>query len=178
MKVQKATSENVLEVMYLLQHCIEDFNKNSVYQWNVAYPDYNRLLVEVENNSLYNTPPVIPIFTAYQTLLWIKSMGGVEGMFKRNTEKADMLYNEIERNKLFRTTVAKEDRSIMNVCFVMNEEYKDLEADFATFSSAKGMLGIKGHRSVGGFRASLYNALELESVKALVEAMQEFEASH
>jgi phosphoserine aminotransferase len=134
--------------------------------------------VHIENNSLYNTPPVIPIFTAYQTLLWIKSNGGVEGMFKRNTEKADMLYNEIERNKLFRTTVAKEDRSIMNVCFVMNEEYKDLEADFATFSSAKGMLGIKGHRSVGGFRASLYNALELESVKALVEAMQEFEASH
>ena len=134
--------------------------------------------VHIENNSLYNTPPVIPIFTAYQTLLWIKSMGGVEGMFKRNTEKADMLYNEIDRNKLFRTTVAKEDRSIMNVCFVMNDEYKDLEADFATFSSAKGMLGIKGHRSVGGFRASLYNALELESVKALVEAMQEFEASH
>ncbi len=134
--------------------------------------------IHAENNSLYNTPPVIPIFTAYQTLLWIKSNGGVDGMFKRNTEKANMLYNEIDRNKIFKATVAKEDRSIMNVCFVMNEEYKDLEADFDTFSKSKGMVGIKGHRSVGGFRASLYNALELESVKALVETMQEFESKH
>jgi phosphoserine aminotransferase len=134
--------------------------------------------IHAENNSLYNTPPVIPIFTAYQTLLWIKANGGVEGMYKRNTEKADLLYKEIERNKLFKGTVAKEDRSIMNVCFIMNDEYKDLEPEFASFSSAKGMVGIKGHRSVGGFRASLYNALELESVKALVDCMQEFEKLH
>jgi phosphoserine aminotransferase len=134
--------------------------------------------IHVENNSLYNTPPVIPIFTAYHTLLWIKSNGGVEGMYKRNTEKADLLYKEIERNKLFKGTVAIEDRSIMNVCFVMNEEYKDLEPEFASFSSAKGMVGIKGHRSVGGFRASLYNALELESVIALIDTMKEFESKH
>jgi phosphoserine aminotransferase len=134
--------------------------------------------IHAENNSLYNTPPCIPIFTAYHTLLWIKKNGGVEGMYKRNTEKANLLYNEIERNKLFKGTVAVEDRSLMNVCFIMNDQYKDLEAEFGTFAAGKGMVGIKGHRSVGGFRASLYNALELESVKALVDAMQEFESKH
>ncbi len=132
----------------------------------------------IDKNSMFNTPPVIPIFAALQTLKWIKANGGVEGAYKRNVEKAEVLYKEIDRNKLFKGTVAKEDRSLMNICFVMNEEYKSLETEFAEFAASKGMIGIKGHRSVGGFRASTYNALPLESVKALVEVMQEFEAKH
>ncbi|MCF6366314.1 MAG: 3-phosphoserine/phosphohydroxythreonine transaminase [Bacteroidales bacterium] len=132
----------------------------------------------IDKNSMFNTPPVIPIFTALQTMKWVKANGGVEGMNKRNTEKADALYNEIERNKLFKGTVAKEDRSIMNICFVMNDEYKSLEAEFAEFAASRGMTGIKGHRSVGGFRASVYNALSIESVNALIDVMKEFEANH
>ena len=97
---------------------------------------------------------------------------------KKNQEKAAVLYDEIDRNKLFRGTAVPEDRSLMNVCFVMNDEYKELEAEFATFAAERGMIGIKGHRSVGGFRASLYNALEMDSVKALVDAMKEFESKH
>jgi phosphoserine aminotransferase len=134
--------------------------------------------IHAENNSMYNTPPVIPVFTALQTLRWIKANGGVAGMKKRNDEKASKLYAEIDRNKMFKSTVQGDDRSIMNVCFIMNEEYKDFEAEFAKFSSEKGMLGIKGHRSVGGFRASIYNALEIESVDALIQTMQEFEKMH
>jgi len=132
----------------------------------------------IDKNSMFNTPPVIPIFTALQTLKWVKANGGVEGMNKRNNEKADALYGEIERNKLFKGTVAKEDRSIMNICFVMNDEYKDLESKFAEFAAEKGMIGIKGHRSVGGFRASVYNALSIESINALVDAMKEFESNN
>jgi len=132
----------------------------------------------IDKNSMFNTPPVIPVFTALQTLKWVKANGGVEGMNKRNTEKAETLYTEIDRNKMFKGTVAKEDRSIMNVCFIMNDEYKDFEADFAELSASKGMIGIKGHRSVGGFRASIYNALSIESVNALVDVMKEFEANN
>lgn len=132
----------------------------------------------IENNSLYNTPPVVSIFTALQTLKWIKSLGGINAMEKMNIEKADLLYSEIDRNKLFTGTANVEDRSIMNVCFVMKEAYKDLEKEFLDFAISKGMVGIKGHRSVGGFRASLYNALPLESVKALVDTMKEFESKH
>ena len=132
----------------------------------------------VKNGSMFNTPPVIPIYAAYHTLTWLKESGGVEEMYKRNVEKAAILYDEIDRNKLFRGTVAKEDRSLMNICFVMNDEYKELEKPFDTFAASKGMLGIKGHRSVGGFRASTYNALPKESVIELVKAMQEFEKKH
>jgi len=133
-------------------------------------------MTHIKKESLFNTPPVIPIFAALQTLKWIKGKGGVEGMHKINQEKADMLYNEIERNKLFQACVGnEEDRSLMNVTFVMNEEYKDLEKEFLEFATERGMIGIKGHRSVGGFRASLYNALPKESVLALIEAMKEFE---
>ncbi len=131
----------------------------------------------IDKGSMFNTPPVIPIFAAYQTMLWIKANGGVEGMEKIVAEKADLLYGEIDRNPLFVGTVAKEDRSLMNVCFVMSEGNKELEADFMSFATDKGMIGLKGHRSVGGFRASTYNALPLESVKALVACMQEFENS-
>ena len=129
----------------------------------------------IDKDSMFNTPPVLPIFAALQTLKWYKEQGGVKVLQKKNQEKAAVLYDEIDRNKLFRGTVATEDRSIMNVCFVMNDEYKELESSFAEFAAAAGMVGIKGHRSVGGFRASLYNAMPLESVKALVETMKEFE---
>ena len=129
----------------------------------------------IDKDSMFNTPPVLPIFAALQTLKWYKEQGGVKVLQKKNQEKAAVLYDEIDRNKLFRGTAVPEDRSLMNVCFVMNDEYKELESSFAEFAAAAGMVGIKGHRSVGGFRASLYNAMPLESVKALVETMKELE---
>jgi phosphoserine aminotransferase len=133
----------------------------------------------IDGGSMFNTPPVMPIYSAMLTLRWIKKNGGVEAMAKRAKERADLLYGEIDRNKLFKATVNDpNDRSYMNICFVMNEEYKDLEADFLKFATERGMVGIKGHRSVGGFRASCYNALPLESVQALVDCMQEFEKLH
>jgi phosphoserine aminotransferase len=124
---------------------------------------------------MFNTPPVFPIFIMTETLKWLKNLGGLEAMYKINKEKAALLYNEIERNKMFVGTAAVEDRSIMNICFVMSEEYKDKEDAFMAFAKERGMVGIKGHRSVGGFRASTYNACPVESVKALVSCMQEFE---
>ncbi len=133
----------------------------------------------VSKGSMFNTPPVLPIFCALQTLKWIKAQGGVKEMERRAKERADLLYGEIDRNKMFRGTVTcKEDRSYMNICFVMADEYKELEAEFLQFAVSKGMVGIKGHRDVGGFRASCYNAMPLESVQALVACMQEFEAEH
>ena len=123
----------------------------------------------VDKGSMFNTPPVVPIFCALQTLKWIKAQGGVKEMERRAIERADLLYAEIDRNKMFRGTAAKEDRSLMNICFVMADEYKDLEADFLKFATERGMSGIKGHRSVGGFRASCYNAMPLEGVQALVD---------
>lgn len=132
----------------------------------------------ISKDSMFNTPPVLPIYAALQTLRWYKEQGGVLALQDKNIEKAAILYDEIDRNKLFKGTVVPEDRSIMNVCFVMNEEYKELESEFNTFASSKGMVGIKGHRSVGGFRASLYNAMPKSSVEALVEVMKEFEKLH
>lgn len=130
---------------------------------------------EPKNNSMFNTPPVFSIFVMHETLKWIKEQGGVAAMQRRNQEKATLLYNEIDRNRVFVGTAEKEDRSLMNVCFVMAPEYKEHEAEFMEFAKARGMVGIKGHRSVGGFRASLYNACELSDVQALVDCMQEFE---
>ena len=159
-----------------------DFSKyNAVYAGgHVDRPlptmlDYR---THIKKDSMFNTPPVLPIFSALQTLKWYKEQGGIKVLQKKNQEKAAVLYDEIDRNKLFRGTVAVEDRSLMNVCFVMNDEYKELEKEFADFAAAAGMVGIKGHRSVGGFRASLYNAMPIESVKALVQTMQEFEKKH
>ena len=129
----------------------------------------------IDKESMFNTPPVVPVFAALQTLKWLKAQGGVAAMEKINIRKANLLYDEIDRNPLFRGTVAKEDRSLMNICFVMNDEYAPLEKEFLTFASERGLVGLKGHRSTGGFRASTYNALPEESVKALVSAMQEFE---
>ena len=132
----------------------------------------------IDNGSMFNTPPVLPIYTALQTLKWLKAQGGLAEIEKRNIAKAELLYNAIDNSKMFVGTAAKEDRSLMNICFVMKDEYKDLEADFMKFATEKGMVGIKGHRSVGGFRASTYNALPIESVQALVECIQEFEKLH
>lgn len=132
----------------------------------------------INNNSMYNTPPVFPVYVIRETLKWIKSIGGVEEIYRRNKEKADMLYAEIDRNALFRGTAEKEDRSLMNICFVMNPEYEALAPEFMEFAKERGMVGIKGHRLVGGFRASCYNALPKESVEALIATMQEFEKLH
>lgn len=131
--------------------------------------------LHIEGGSMYNTPPVFPIFVMKETLKWLKGIGGVEAINKINVRKAGLLYDEIDRNRLFIGTAAKEDRSIMNVCFVMAPGYEDLQDTFLEFAKSKGMVGIKGHRSVGGFRASIYNACPEESVQALVECMQEFE---
>ncbi len=132
----------------------------------------------VDKGSMFNTPPVVPIYTALENLRWIKKMGGVEAMDRRARERADMLYAEIDRNKLFHGTVAAEDRSVMNICFVMNDEYAELEKPFLEYATAHGMVGIKGHRSVGGFRASCYNAQTVEGVQALIKCMKDFEAEH
>jgi phosphoserine aminotransferase len=145
---------------------------------NRSIPTMLDYRTHIKNGSMFNTPPVVPIYAALQTLKWLKALGGVEIMYQRNKEKAALLYNEIDRNKLFRGTTAVEDRSLMNICFVMNDEYQSLETEFYQFASSRGMIGIKGHRSVGGFRASTYNALPKESVVALIEVMQEFEKTH
>lgn len=129
----------------------------------------------IKEESMFNTPPVFSIFVMTETLKWLKGIGGLDAIYKINKEKAALLYNEIDRNKMFVGTAAKEDRSLMNICFVMAEEYKDKEEAFMAFAKERGMVGIKGHRSVGGFRASVYNACPVESVKALVACMQEFE---
>lgn len=126
----------------------------------------------IKEGSMLNTPPVFAVFTSMLTMRWLKSIGGVSAIEKLNDAKAKLLYAEIDANPLFKGTVAKEDRSKMNVCFVMNNS--ELETEFLQFTKNAGITGIKGHRLVGGFRASLYNALPIESVAVLVEAMQEF----
>ena len=131
--------------------------------------------VHLDKLSMFNTPPVFSIFMMNETLKWLKGIGGVEAIHKIDTEKANLLYGEIDRNPLFVGTAAKEDRSIMNVCFVMAPGYETLQDEFLAFAKDRGMIGIKGHRSVGGFRASLYNACTLEDVQALVDCMKEFE---
>ncbi len=132
----------------------------------------------IEGESMFNTPPVFSIFVMTETLKWVKAQGGLSAMYERNKKKAAILYNEIDRNSLFVGTAAKEDRSLMNVCFVMAPGYENLQDEFMAFAKERGMVGIKGHRSVGGFRASIYNACPIESVEALVACMQEFEKLH
>lgn len=133
----------------------------------------------IKKDSMFNTPPVLPIFSALQTLRYYKQLGGVEALEKMDLAKAAVLYEAIDSSKMFVGTVTDpSDRSIMNVTFVMKPEYKELEKEFIDFAATKGIVGIKGHRSVGGFRASLYNALPMESVKVLTAAMKEFEDKH
>lgn len=132
----------------------------------------------VKKESMFNTPPVLPIFAALQTLKYYKELGGVDKLMLADEEKAARLYDAIDNSRLFEGTAEVKSRSIMNVCFVMSPEYKELEGEFVDFAAERGIVGIKGHRSVGGFRASLYNALPLESVEVLIAAMKDFEKKH
>ncbi|AYL95746.1 3-phosphoserine/phosphohydroxythreonine transaminase [Mucilaginibacter celer] len=127
---------------------------------------------QIEGGSMYNTPPVFAIYVSMLTLKWLKAKGGVPAIEQENITKARVLYDEIDRNPLFKAVAAVEDRSKMNVCFVM--EHPELEKPFLKLAEERGIVGIKGHRSVGGFRASIYNALPISSVYALIDVMQEF----
>ena len=130
----------------------------------------------IDKESMFNTPPVFSIFVMNETLKWLKAEGGIDAIHARNIRKAETLYAEIDRNPLFTGTAAKEDRSIMNICFVMAPGKEALADEFLAFAKERGMVGIKGHRSVGGFRASVYNACTQEDVDALVACMKDFEA--
>ena len=141
-------------------------------------PSMVNVNTHVENGSMFNTPPVFPIYVLSQTLRWLKAEGGVAAIHERNERKAAMLYAEIDRNPLFKGTAAVEDRSSMNICFVMNDGYEALADEFFAMAKERGMVGIKGHRLVGGFRASCYNACPVEAVEALVKCMQDFEKMH
>ncbi|MDP4277906.1 MAG: 3-phosphoserine/phosphohydroxythreonine transaminase [Bacteroidota bacterium] len=153
--------------------------KDALGKVSRAIPTMLNYQTHIDKESMFNTPPVLPIFAALQTLKYYKEMGGIPELQRRNQAKAELLYNEIDRNPLFKGTVTcKEDRSIMNICFVMNDGKEAFEEEFSKYATSKGMVGIKGHRSVGGFRASCYNALPIESVQALVDCMQEFEKMH
>ena len=132
--------------------------------------DYN---THISKDSMFNTPPVFPIYVSMLTLQWLKDLGGVEVIEKINQAKADLLYGEIDRNPLFEGTAAKEDRSNMNVCFLLTDSNK--EEAFNTMWNKAGISGIKGHRSVGGYRASMYNAMPIESVQVLVDVMKKLE---
>jgi len=139
-------------------------------------PTYLDYRTHVDKESMFNTPPTVAVYACLQTLKRFKDMGGVVEIQKKNIEKAQVLYDEIDRNPLFKGNVKnEEDRSVMNVTFIMNDEYKELEKNFLTFIEDKNIVGVKGHRSVGGFRASIYNAQPLESIQTLVAAMKEFE---
>jgi phosphoserine aminotransferase len=148
-------------------------NKNILGKVNRNIPTVLDYRNHIKEGSMLNTPPVFAVYVAMLTLRWLKNNGGVAAIEKINDRKAALLYAEIDRNSLFKGNVAEEDRSKMNVCFVMNDPSK--EEAFLNFAKQNNIVGIKGHRSVGGFRASLYNALPLSSVQYLTELMQEFE---
>ena len=142
-------------------------------------PTMINYMTHIEKESMFNTPPCLPVFAALQTLLWLKENGGIKAMEVKNIAKAKLLYDEIDRNKMFVCPVPDpEDRSRMNVTFVMAPGFEELEKGFLAKAKELNILGIEGHRSVGGFRASIYNAMPIESVAVLVEAMQEFEAQN
>lgn len=150
-------------------------NLNALGKVSRPIPSMLNYKLHADKESMYNTPPVMPIYSALQTLKWYKELGGITAIQKLNEEKSAILYDEIDRNRLFVGTAAVEDRSHMNVCFVMKPEYAELESAFAKFAKERGMSGVNGHRSVGGFRASIYNAMPKESVQALIDCMKEFE---
>ena len=147
-------------------------NKNILGKVKRAIPTIMDYRNHIKEGSMLNTPPVFAVFVCMLTLRWLKALGGVATIEKLNDAKAALIYQEIDRNPLFTGTVAKEDRSKMNVCFVMKDPV--LEEAFLSFAKQKEIVGIKGHRLVGGFRASLYNALPISSVEVLVQAMKEF----
>lgn len=132
----------------------------------------------VKKGSMFNTPPTVPIYCALQNLRWIKKQGGVAEMERRAKERAEIVYSEIDRNKLFVGTAETDSRSRMNITFVLKDEYQELQDEFLSFATGRGMVGVKGHRDVGGFRASCYNAMTVEGCKALVECMKDFEKTH
>ncbi|HLV62381.1 3-phosphoserine/phosphohydroxythreonine transaminase [Galbibacter sp.] len=138
-----------------------------------AIPSMMDYRVHAEKDSMFNTPPVFAVYVSMLTLQWLKDLGGVAAIEKKNLAKAELLYNEIDRNPLFKGFAAKEDRSAMNATFnLVDQAHKD---SFDALAKEAGLNGINGHRSVGGYRASMYNALPLESVQALVDVMQELE---
>ena len=139
-------------------------------------PTMLKYQTHIDGESMFNTPPCFSVYVCLLTMQWLKELGGVPVMEKMNQEKADLLYAEIDRNPLFEGTSAREDRSTMNPTFVLKN--KEFDNAFLKLAESKGISGIKGHRSVGGFRASMYNALPLESVQALVDVMQEFEKTN
>jgi phosphoserine aminotransferase len=147
-------------------------NKNILGKVKRAIPTIMDYRNHIKEGSMLNTPPVFAVYVCLLTLRWLKNMGGISAMEKLNNEKAELLYNEIDNSSLFTGTVAKEDRSKMNVCFKINDS--DHEENFLTFVEQHNIVGIKGHRTAGGFRASLYNALPLSSVQALIDLMREF----
>ena len=126
-----------------------------------------------DSGSLFNTPPTYTIYICGKVFKWLKAQGGLEAMKKRNEEKAKILYDFLDRSRLFRGTVEKKDRSIMNVPFVTGD--KDMDAKFVAEAKAAGFVNLKGHRTVGGMRASIYNAMPIEGVQKLVEFMEKFE---
>jgi len=148
-------------------------NKNILGKVRRTIPTIMDYRNHVKEGSMLNTPPVFAVYVCMLTLRWLKAQGGVAAIEKINNEKAALLYGAIDKSSIFKGTINKEDRSKMNVCFVMNDP--SLETSFLEFSKQKGIVGIKGHRLVGGFRASLYNALPLSSVEVLVNVMEEFE---
>jgi phosphoserine aminotransferase len=151
-------------------------NKNILGKIKRPIPTIMDYRNHIKEGSMLNTPPVFAVYVAMLTLRWLKSIGGVDAIEKINDAKAALLYNEIDNNPLFKGTAVKEDRSKMNVCFIMHDA--SLEEKFGAYTKSLGIVGIKGHRSVGGFRASLYNALPMSSVEVLVNAMKEFAAQN
>lgn len=147
-------------------------NKKILGKVNRKLPTMMDYRVHIENGSMLNTPPVFAVYVCMLTLRWLKNQGGVKAIEKINDQKASLLYNTIDSLPMFKGTVAPEDRSKMNVCFVMNNA--DLEKEFQADCKQNGMIGVKGHRTVGGFRVSLYNAMPLSSVQALTDLMKDF----
>lgn len=157
---------------------VKDSAAMKVAEYDRPLPSMLNYTCHIKAGSMYNTPPMLPIFTALQTLRWTKKQGGVDAMHENALKRSDMLYAEIDRNKLFHGTAKREDRSLMNMCFVLNEPYAHLEDVFIDFALKRGIYAIRGHRSVGGFRVSCYNAMPIEGVKQLIECMRDFEKTN
>ena len=151
--------------------------KDSLGKSGRYIPTMLKYKTHIDKESMFNTPPVFSVYVSMLTLRWLKEMGGVEAIAARNQAKADLIYGEIDRNPLFVGTAAVEDRSNMNACFLLKDEAAHKEAFDALWKAAN-ISGINGHRSVGGYRASMYNAMDLDSVQALVDCMKELEKQH
>ncbi|MDE5551008.1 MAG: 3-phosphoserine/phosphohydroxythreonine transaminase, partial [Bacteroidaceae bacterium] len=169
---QKNMGPAGLTVVIIREDLIREFPEDSNVPTMLQYKTH------ADNGSMFNTPPVVPIYSALMNLRYMKAHGGVVAMQKLAEQRAEILYAEIDRNKMFVGTAEKDSRSLMNITFVLKPEYQDLQDEFLKFATSQGMVGVKGHRDVGGFRASCYNAMSVEGVQALVKCMQEFDAQH